>query len=124
MGTWEVDLQLIQPWLDELDGETAAPVWDALEVLQDIGPKLGRPLVDSVKRSAFKNMKELRPPSPGRSEIRILFAFDPKRRAIMLLAGDKSVGGTRERWNRWYARAIPRADRLFRRYLEEMEDSK
>lgn len=124
MGNWEVDLQLIQPWLDELDDETAICVTTALSVLRDIGPRLGRPLVDSVERSEFKNMKELRPPSPGKSEIRILFAFDPKRKAVMLLAGDKSVGGTRERWSRWYARAIPRADRLFKRYLKELEDSK
>lgn len=123
MGKWEVDLSLIEPWLDGLDGKTAAHIWDALEVLRDYGPHLGRPLVDSVMGSAFGNMKELRPPSPGKSEIRILFAFDPSRKAVMLLAGDKSVGGTRERWNRWYAGAIPRADRLFRRYLKELEDS-
>ena len=53
---------------------------------------MGRPLVDTVEHSRFPNMKELRPASPGRSEIRILFAFDPVRRAIMLLAGDKSAG--------------------------------
>lgn len=124
MGNWAVDLRLIAPWLDELDGETAACVRNALEALQDRGPRTGRPLVDSVQGSAFKNMKELRPPSPGRSEIRILFAFDPSRKAVMLLAGDKSVGGTRERWSRWYARAIPRADRLYRSYLKELEDAK
>lgn len=124
MGEWEVNLHLIQPWLDELDGDTAAHVKRTLAVLRQEGPNLGRPLVDSVRGSAFGNMKELRPPSSGRSEIRILFAFDPKRRAVMLLAGDKSSGGTRERWNRWYARAIPRADRLFRQYLKELEKVK
>lgn len=123
MGNWEVDLSLIEPWLESLDEKTAVCIWDALEVLRDYGPYLGRPLVDSVTGSTFGNMKEFRPPSPGKSEIRILFAFDPSRKAVMLLAGDKSVGGTRERWNRWYARAIPRADRLFRRYLKEAEDS-
>ena len=124
MGSWEVDLSLIQPRLDELDGEAAARIWDALEVLQSRGPRAERPLVDTVRGSSFKNIKELRAPSPGRSEIRILFAFDPSRRAVMLLAGDKSVGGTRERWNRWYARVIPRADRLFRHYLKELEDAR
>lgn len=123
MGNWEIDLRLIEPWLNELDGETTFCVTSALNLLRDSGPGLGRPLVDSVEGSAFKNMKELRPPSPGRSEIRILFAFDPTRKAVMLLAGDKSKGGTRERWNRWYARAIPRADRIFKRYLKELEDS-
>lgn len=121
MGNREVDLRPIAPWLDEQDGETAVRIW---EVLQDRGPYVGRPLVDTVKGSSFKNMKELRLPSSGRSEIRILFAFDPKRRAVMLPAGDKSFGGTRERWNRWYARAIPRADRLYRQHLSELEDEK
>ena len=124
MGEWEVSLNLIQPWLEGLDSETMVCVASACQVLREQGPSLGRPLVDSVSGSTFRNMKELRPPSPGSSEVRILFAFDPKRRAVMLLAGDKSSGGTRERWNRWYARAIPRADRLFRQYLKELEGAK
>ena len=47
-----------------------------------------------------------------------------KGQAVTLLAGDKSAGGTRERWNRWYARAILRADRLYRQHLSELEDEK
>ena len=82
MGNWEVDLSLIAPWLKEQDKETIIGVTVALNELRDVGPGLGRPLVDTVKGSSFKNMKELRPPSSGRSEIRILFAFDPKRRAL------------------------------------------
>ena len=62
-------------------------------------------------------MKELRPRSSGASEIRILFAFDPWRSAILLLAGDKA--GT---WNRRYAEAIPRAERLYEIYLKERGD--
>lgn len=57
-------------------------------------------------------MKELRPGSSGRSELRVLFAFDPQRRAIMLVAGDKAGA-----WQRWYREAIPLADRLFDSYL-------
>lgn len=53
-------------------------------------------------------MKELHPGSSGRSEIRILFAFDLKRRAILLIAGDKSG-----RWKQWYDRNIPIADDRF-----------
>jgi hypothetical protein len=59
-------------------------------------------------------MKELRPGSSGTSEIRILFAFDPWRSAILLLAGDKAG-----KWNRWYAEAIPQAERLYEIYLKE-----
>ena len=61
-------------------------------------------------------MKELRPPSAGRSEIRILFVFDPWRSAILLVAGDKAG-----QWTRWYRTAIPEADQLYARYLKERE---
>jgi len=53
-------------------------------------------LVDTVTASRHRNMKELRPGSSGRSELRILFAFDPKRQAILLVAGDKAGD-----WQRW-----------------------
>lgn len=71
-------------------------------MLADQGPALGRPLVDRLKTSRFHNMKELRPASAGASEVRIVFAFDPVREAILLVAGDKSgqwsVPGTRPRY--------------------------
>jgi len=59
-------------------------------------------------------MKELRPPSAGRSEIRILLVFDPWRSVVMLVAGDKSG-----QWDRWYRTAIPRAEQLYDDYLAE-----
>ena len=58
--------------------------------------------LDTRIGSRHKNMKELRPGSAGRSEVRILFAFDPKRRAIMLLAGDKHGA-----WQKWYRKEHP-----------------
>jgi hypothetical protein len=63
---------------------------------------------------AIANLKELRPGSRGRSEVRILFVFDPWRSAILLVAGDKAGS-----WNKWYARMIPRAEQLCEIYLEE-----
>jgi len=53
-------------------------------------------------------MKELRPGSTGRTEIRVLFAFDKSRRAILLVGGDKS-----DNWSGWYAQNIPIADERF-----------
>ena len=61
--------------------------------------------MDTVVGSRHRNMKELRPGSSGRSELRILFAFDPRREAIMLVAGGKSG-----EWKRWYRVNIPVAD--------------
>lgn len=118
MGKWEIDVGHIRQWLDGQDDRTVAYVWAALSVLSDEGPALGRPLVDTVEHSRFPNMQELRPASPGGSEIRILFAFDPRRQAIMLLAGDKSTGEGRRRLGRWYKWAIPEADRLYAGHLE------
>ena len=120
MGKWEIDVGNIREWLDEQDDRTVAYVWAALSMLSDKGPALGRPLVDTVEHSRFPNMKELRPASPGGSEIRILFAFDPRRQAIMLLAGDKAAGGAYGRWGKWYKWAVPEADELYARHLERL----
>jgi hypothetical protein len=110
---WHVDISLVRDWLLELDLDTYEKVVAAIQALRDRGPTLGRPLVDSVSGSRHSNMKELRPGSAKRSEIRILFAFDPERRAILLVAGDKSGS-----WNKWYKRNIGVADDLFDRHLE------
>ena len=83
----------VEAWylaLCESDPETADLIEDAIDQLADEGPALGRPLADRVKESRYHNMKELRPPSAGATEIRMLFAFDPRREAIFLVAGDKA----------------------------------
>lgn len=113
---WDIDVELIQEWLLGLDDATYDQVIAALRILRQDGPGLGRPLVDSVKGSRHHRMKELRPGSVGRSEIRILFAFDPERRAIMLLAGDK-----RGNWQGWYRTHIPLADDRFDIHLRDLK---
>jgi hypothetical protein len=62
-------------------------------------------------------MKELRPPSTGATEVRMLFAFDPGREAIFLVAGDKAG-----RWQTWYRDAIPVADERFDDHLEASKE--
>ncbi|MEV6932835.1 type II toxin-antitoxin system RelE/ParE family toxin [Dactylosporangium sp. NPDC051485] len=109
----------VEEFLDAIysvDRDTHRLVNQAILVLERNGPSEGRPLVDSITASAITNMKELRPPSAGRSEIRILFVFDPWRSAILLVAGDKSG-----QWNRWYREAIPEAEQLYATYLKERE---
>ena len=61
-------------------------------------------------------MKELRPPSAGSTEVRILLVFDPWRPAILLVAGDKSG-----QWDKWYRTAISRAEQLYDDYLAERQ---
>jgi hypothetical protein len=87
----------------------------AVEVLKEHGPSLKRPLVGEITSSKIKNMKELRPGSARRSEIRILFVFDPWQQIVLLLAGDKAGD-----WHGWYRTAIPRAEQLYEGHLKTM----
>lgn len=119
---WEVSLhQDVEAWylsICESDPETADLIEQAIDQLAAEGPSLGRPLVDRVKGSRYHNMKELRPASAGVSEIRMLFAFDPVREAIFLVAGDKSGN-----WDGWYREAIPLADERYTVHLNALEAS-
>ena len=118
---WEILLTAeVEAFLDglyESDPASHQLVNQAILVLERNGPAEGRPLVDSITGSRLANMKELRPPSAGRSEIRILLVFDPWRAAILLVAGDKSG-----QWAKWYRTAIPRAELLYDEYLAERRE--
>lgn len=105
----------VDEWLATMDKDTFEQIAAAVRELRDKGPALGRPLADTVKASRHKNMKELRPGSSGSSEVRILFAFDTIRQAVLLVAGDKSG-----QWNRWYKRAIAVADNRFDEHLKRI----
>jgi hypothetical protein len=107
----------VEAFLDtlyEADRDSHRLVNQAILVLERNGPTEGRPLVDTITASQLANLKELRPPSSSRSEIRILFVFDPWRSAILLVAGDKAG-----QWTRWYRTAIPEAERLYADYLDQ-----
>lgn len=113
---WSVELDLVRDWLVSLDQRSYEQVMAAIELLAEHGPQLGRPIVDTVAASRHRNMKELRPGSSGRSELRVLFAFDLERQAIMLVAGDKAGN-----WQRWYKKNIPIADELFDDHIRRLE---
>ena len=100
-----------EEWLLGLSDTDFKAIMTAVELLEERGPTLGRPAVDRIKGSRHHNMKERR--SFG-GHLRALFAFDPERRAIVLLGGDKT-----DDWTGWYERNIPLADDLYDRYLEE-----
>jgi hypothetical protein len=114
---WEIRVtNELLAWIKTLDERTRAQVVDAIDRLAEAGPVLGRPLVDSVANSSIHNLKELRPGSAGRTEVRVLFVFDPWRSAILLTGGDKSGD-----WHGWYGRAIPHAEQVYEEYLKERE---
>ncbi len=96
---------------------SAVQVAQAVAALREEGPTLGRPLVDRLKGARIHHLKELRPGSRGRSEIRIIFAFDPARSALLLLGGDKAGN-----WQRWYRDNIPLAEQLYIDYTAEGQE--
>ena len=88
-------------------------------LLEHYGPQLGRPHVDTLKDSKHANMKELRfEASDG--EWRAAFAFDPERKAILLVAGDKSGGSEK----RFYKQIIAKADFRFSAHVERLKAAK
>jgi len=99
------------------DLSSATQVAQAVAALRGEGPALGRPLVDRIEGSKVHHLKELRPGSAGRSEIRVLFAFDPTRSALLLLGEDKAGN-----WQRWYRQNIPIAEQLYLEYTKEQEE--
>ncbi|MFD6389242.1 type II toxin-antitoxin system RelE/ParE family toxin [Nocardia sp. NPDC055029] len=119
--TWEIVLHPeVESWFLAIcdgDPETGDLIERAIDHLMSEGPCVGRPLVDRIKGSRYHNMKELRPASTGTTEVRILFAFDPAREAVMLVAGDKS-----NNWQGWYSGAIPLADKRFAEHLEALKE--
>ena len=85
-------------------------------LLQQFGPNLGRPRVDTLKDSRHANMKELRFDAAD-GVWRVAFAFDPKRRAILLVAGDKSGGSQK----RFYRELMRKADQRFDAHLSRIK---
>ncbi|WP_207460261.1 type II toxin-antitoxin system RelE/ParE family toxin [Azospirillum sp. SYSU D00513] len=88
----------------------------AAKVIGERGPSLGRPHVDTLNGSKHANMKELRFRSHG-GVWRVAFAFDPKRNAILLVAGDKS--GVSEK--RFYSTLVATADRRYDDHLADLK---
>lgn len=83
------------------------------KLLADYGPQLGRPHADTLKGSRHANMKELRFEGAD-GEWRAAFAFDTQRRAILLVAGDKSGGSQK----RFYRQLIAKADARFSAHVK------
>ncbi len=87
--------------------------------LEEFGPSLGRPSVDTLDGSKFSNMKELRF-NADNGVWRVAFAFDPKRKAIILVAGDKA-GLWDKAEKKFYKELIRVADERFEAHLERLK---
>ncbi len=102
---------------EDLTDEQAGAIDARVDMRAATGPTLSRPVVGAIETSRHRNMKELRCSKDG--QLRVLFAFDPLRRAILLIGGDKSDGAA---WNEWYVTMVPVADDLFDRHLETVTE--
>jgi hypothetical protein len=101
-------------WIADLDEDAKEAIFKNLSILKEFGPSLGRPLVDHIKGSKVKNLKELRVQNKNRV-IRIFFAFDPKRNIILLLGGDKRGNPS------FYQDMIKKVEKLYQIYLNTLE---
>ena len=112
--TWTVEFTgEFSDWWEGLSIEEQKAVAHKVRLLEEVGPSLGRPHVDTLaKQSRVPNMKELRIEHAA-DAYRVLFAFDPRRVAILLLGGRKPD-------QKWYKTAIPRADKLYKAHLETL----
>ncbi len=112
---WSVEgTDQFKEWFFSLSEAEDEAVSAAIDILIETGPGLGRPFVDTISGSRIPNLKELR---PKRDNIRILFVFDPRRTAILLIGGSKTND-----WQGWYERNIPEAEQLYDRYLDELRE--
>jgi hypothetical protein len=114
---WAVEIgDEFEPEFDALPEPVRTEILALSLLLEHFGPQLGRPRVDTLKGSRHANMKELRF-SAADGEWRVAFALDPKRRAILLVRGDKSGGSEK----RFYRELIRKADARFDAHLAALK---
>src|SRR5580698_5894326 len=108
-----------EPEFDALQEDVRTEILALSLVLEEFGPQLGRPRVDTLKGSRHANMKELRF-SAADGEWRVAFAFDPKRKALLLVAGNKSGGSEK----RFYRDLLRKADECFDAHLDWLKKTR
>jgi hypothetical protein len=114
---WDVEYtNEFEEWWTTLDADTQNAIDVTVGVLEQKGPDLPFPLGSGIKGSRHRHMRELRVQHKGRP-YRILYAFDPRRVAILLIGGLKAGSG-----RRWYERYVPWADDLYDQHLREIRD--
>ena len=116
--TWEVEFtDEFEAWWNSLSEDEQEEISAKVELLEEHGPTLPRPHSDVITTSRHSNMKELRGKVTNRY-LRVLYAFDPRRSALLLIGGDKTGD------LKWYEKFVPIADELFDRHLQELRRKK
>ncbi len=118
--TWEVLFyEEFEPEFDALPEDVQDELLTHAKLLEQLGPQLGRPRADTLNGSRHANMKELRFDAAD-GVWRVAFAFDPHRKAILLVCGDKSGGSEK----RFYRQLIEKADARFDAHLARIKREK
>jgi hypothetical protein len=118
--TWDVLFhEEFEPEFDSLLEDVQDELLAHARLLEQFGPQLGRPRADTLNGSRHANMKELRFDAAD-GVWRVAFAFDPNRKAVLLVCGDKSGGGEK----RFYRQLIAKADVRFDRHLTQIKKEK
>lgn len=107
-----------EAWWNGLTEEEQIELDAKVHLLEQHGPVLPRPHSDVIVTSKHANMKELRGKvifPQRRAELRVLYGFDPRRTAILLIGGDKTGNP------KWYEEYVPIADQLFDDHLKQIE---
>ena len=113
---WEVEVtDEFKAWWNGLTESEQISIAAAVSLLEECGPTLPFPYSSKVTGSRHAAMRELRVQHEGRP-YRVLYIFDPRRVAILLLGGDKTGD------DRWYERNVPPADRIYDEYLREIQE--
>ena len=111
---WEVEYtDEFEQWWNALSEEEQISLDASVRLLEERGPNLGFPHCSGIERSKHRHMRELRTQHQGRP-YRTLYAFDPRRMAILLIGGDKTGD------DRWYETHVPVADRQYDEHLEQL----
>ena len=111
---WEVAYtDEFEKWWNGLSGAEQESIRAKVLLLRQLGPSLRRPHSDVIASSKYSNMKELITQHAGKP-YRVLYAFDPRRCAILLIGGDKTGD------DNWYEKTVPIADRLYTEHLETL----
>ena len=112
---WEVEgTDEFARWFAGLSDEEQVSVGRVVDLLVEHGPSLPHPYTSGIETSRHRHMRELRIQHRGQP-YRVLFAFDPRRAAILLLGGNKTGN------DRWYEENVPKADALYDENLRELE---
>jgi len=111
---WEIEFtDEFETWWNDLSEDEQEEIDAKVDLLEERGPGLHRPHADRIESSRHANMKELRGKIQER-HLRVLFAFDPRRTALLLLGGDKTDDP------KWYDKFVPIADSLFDQHLKKL----